>query len=164
MPQVTIRSHGLSIEVPHGASILEALRRSRIRLETPCNGAGTCGKCKIQLDEEARPNIRMVTNRNLTVEDEREGWILLCSSLVENDVALDLPGLFERGLRILEHGLAIDLPLAPWIGKRFSPEREVTEVWAGPDKLGEDPGDTTEAHLWRGGGYWTPRWSSRSSI
>jgi uncharacterized 2Fe-2S/4Fe-4S cluster protein (DUF4445 family) len=69
--------------------------------------------------------------------------VLLCSTLIEGDISLDLPGGGERGLRILEHGLSLDLPLAPWIAKRHRPERDITEVWSGPVLLGEEDGDTT---------------------
>ena len=52
MAQVYFRSHDIRIEVEPGTSLLDAARRGRIRLEAPCNGAGTCGKCKVRLDDE----------------------------------------------------------------------------------------------------------------
>jgi uncharacterized 2Fe-2S/4Fe-4S cluster protein (DUF4445 family) len=143
MPRVEFRSHEVSIDLPEGASLLDAVRRARIRLEAPCNGGGTCGKCKVRLDDSARHQARVVGNRNLTAEDERNGWVLLCSTLIEGDIILDLPGATERGLKILEQGQAIDLPLAPWIGKRHLADRDVTEVLSGPTVLGEETGDTT---------------------
>ena len=68
---------------------------------------------------------------------------MLCSTLVEGDITLDLPGASEHGLQILEHGQRIDLPLQPWIGKRLGPERYATEVYSGAGLLGREPGDTT---------------------
>jgi len=144
MPVVRFRSHDLSVEVPLGASLLDAARRARVRLEVPCNGAGTCGKCKVQLDQEARNAADLVGTRNLSAEDVSDGWALLCSTLVQGDLALDLPGGGERGLRILEHGRRLDLPLAPWITKRYVVERKLTEVWGGATLLAEEPGDTSD--------------------
>lgn len=142
MPVVSFRSHDVSIDVPAGSSLLDAARRARIRLEAPCNGGGTCGKCKVRLDDDAREQARVAGTRNLSTEEVDDGWVLLCSTLVDSDIALDLPGNAERGLRILEHGQRADLPLAPWINKVFQPDRKVTEVWAGPTLLAEEEGDT----------------------
>jgi uncharacterized 2Fe-2S/4Fe-4S cluster protein (DUF4445 family) len=143
MAQVHFRSHDLRIDVETGSSLLDAARRGRIRLDAPCNGAGTCGKCKVRLDEAARDQARIVENGKLSDEDRRDGWVLLCTTLIEGDLALDLPVGAEHGLKILEHGQQIDLPLAPWIGKRWQPERAITQVLSGPDAIAEEPGDTT---------------------
>ena len=143
MAQVHFRSHDLRIDVENGSSLLDAARRGRIRLDAPCNGAGTCGKCKVRLDEHARGNARIVGGNKLTDADARDGWVLLCTTLVEGDLALDLPVGAERGLQILEHGQQIDLPLEPWIAKRHRAERNITEVRSGLTVLAEETGDTT---------------------
>jgi uncharacterized 2Fe-2S/4Fe-4S cluster protein (DUF4445 family) len=142
MPRVHFRSHDVTIEIAAGSSLLDAARRARIRLEAPCNGAGTCGKCKAQLDDPALSQVRVVGNRNLSADDERDGWVLLCSTLIEGDVSLDLAGHHERGLRILEHGQRVDLPLSPWINKRYETERDVTEILGGETILSEEAGDS----------------------
>jgi uncharacterized 2Fe-2S/4Fe-4S cluster protein (DUF4445 family) len=143
MAQVHFRLHDVRSDVENGSSLLDAARRGRIRLDAPCNGAGTCGKCKVRLDEDARSHARIVGSSKLTDADARDGWVLLCTTLVEGDLALDLPVGAEHGLRILDHGQKIDLPLAPWIGKRRRPDRNVTEVLSGPTALAEEAGDTT---------------------
>lgn len=142
MHQVNFRSHGITIGVETGSSLLDAARRARIRLEAPCNGGGTCGKCKVLLDEAARHQARIVGNRNLSPEEQQDGWALLCSTLVEGDLAIDLPSGGDPGLRILEDGLRLDQPLAPWVSKCYAPDREVTQVFSGKRLLAEEPGDT----------------------
>jgi ferredoxin len=37
-----------TLKVESGVSILEAARRAGVNIETPCNGLGTCGKCKVE--------------------------------------------------------------------------------------------------------------------
>lgn len=143
MPLVRFRSHDVEIDVPAGSSLLDAVRRAHIRLEAPCNGGGTCGKCKLLLDADARRQARVLGSRNLTQDEAAAGWVLLCSTLVEGDLALDLPGQAERGLRILEQGRRADLPVAPWTVKRHIPERRITEVWSGAVLLAEEEGDTS---------------------
>ncbi len=62
-------------------------------METPCNGGGTCGKCKVRLDDETRSQrVRRVETKVLTAEEIADGWATLCSTLVDGDIALDLPG------------------------------------------------------------------------
>lgn len=143
MPRVTFRSHHVEVEVPAGASLLDAARQARIRLGSPCNGGGTCGKCKMRIDAEARSHVRVVGSRNLNADELTAGWVLLCSTLIEGDVELDLPATAELGLRILEQGRRADLPLAPWISKVHLADRNVTQVWAGPELLDEEDGDTS---------------------
>ncbi|PPQ38705.1 Uncharacterized 2Fe-2 and 4Fe-4S clusters-containing protein, contains DUF4445 domain [Rhodoblastus acidophilus] len=143
MAQVHFRSHDISVEVEQGASLLDAARRGRIRLDAPCNGAGTCGKCKVRLDDAARDAAHVVDSAKLSEAERREGFVLLCTTLVDGDLALDLPVGAEHGLKILEDGQQIDLPLSPWIAKRHSPERDVTELLAGGQAIAEERGDTT---------------------
>jgi uncharacterized 2Fe-2S/4Fe-4S cluster protein (DUF4445 family) len=142
MPQVHFRSHDAHVEIPAGSSLLDAVRRAHIRLDAPCNGHGTCGKCKARLDETAREQVRVVGNRNLSAEEEQNGWVLLCSTLIEGDVTLDLAGNNERGLRILETGQSADLPLAPWISKRYLPGLDVTEILGGETVLAKEAGNS----------------------
>jgi uncharacterized 2Fe-2S/4Fe-4S cluster protein (DUF4445 family) len=142
MPKVSFRSVGIDVDVPVGSSLLDAARRARVRLEAPCNGAGTCGKCRVRLDDEAQLASRVVSGNKLSDEDVRDGWALLCCTLVESDIALDLPGGGERGLRILEDGRRPETPLAPRLRKRYVAERKRTEVFAGETLLGDEPGDT----------------------
>lgn len=147
MPQVHFRSHDIQIEVRKDSSLLDAARRARIRLESPCNGGGSCGKCRVRLDEAARSQVRIVSSRNLSQEQTDHGWVLLCSTLIEGDLTLDLPGGGEQGLRILEQGTSAGLPLAPWITKRYVAERDITEIWAGPTLMAEEDGDSC-ARTW----------------
>ncbi|WP_295456132.1 ASKHA domain-containing protein [uncultured Thiodictyon sp.] len=147
MALVEFRPLGVSVDVPHGSSLLDAARRARVRLEAPCNGGGTCGKCRVRLDPASRPQARIIGRHELSAADLESGWILLCSTLVEGDLAVDLPGSSERGLRILEDGRSAELPLAPWVTKRYDPARHRTELSAGERLLGSEDGDTA-ARTW----------------
>ena len=142
MSEVHFQPHDVRIEVAVGTTLLEAARQARLRLEAPCNGAGTCGKCRVQLDEASRLQVRALENRRLSDEDRENGWALLCSTLVEGDLTVELPGAAESGLKILEDGLALDVSLDPWITKRYREESKVTEVLAGEILLQEEDGDT----------------------
>ncbi len=164
MPQVYFRSHDISVDVSSGALLLDAVRIARIRVETPCNGGGTCGKCKLRLDEETLLRVRRVENKVLTAEEEADGWATLCSTLIDGDIALDLPGASERGLRILEEGQRLDLPLVPWIEKRFQRESYATESMAAPSFLARMQATRRLALTASRSISAPPRWWRRSSI
>jgi uncharacterized 2Fe-2S/4Fe-4S cluster protein (DUF4445 family) len=143
MPVVSFSPSGASAEIPAGGTLLDAARLARVRLEAPCNGVGTCGKCRVRLDEASRSRARVVATRNLSAEDVADGFVLLCSTLAEGDLEVTVPGSVERGLRILEDGVRLDLPLNPTLRKRFDPARRVSVVSAGERVLAEEAGDTT---------------------
>ena len=155
MALIEFRPLGVSVEVPHGSSLLDAARRARVRLEAPCNGGGTCGKCRVRLDPASRPRARIIGRHELSAADLESGWILLCNTLVEGDLTVDLPGGSERGLRILEDGRSAELPLAPWLTKRYDPTWRRTDLVGGGRLLGSEDGDTaarswglTQTHAW----------------
>nr|WP_294501774.1 ASKHA domain-containing protein [uncultured Rhodopila sp.] len=143
MPIVTFSPSGASAEIPAGGTLLDAARLARVRLEAPCNGVGTCGKCRVRLDEASRARARIVATRNLSAEQVADGFVLLCSTLADGDLEVTVPGSGERGLRILEDGVRLDLPLNPTLRKRFDAERRCTVVSAGERVLAEEGGDTT---------------------
>jgi len=45
MAMVHFFSDNIVIEVKEGTTILEAARIAGVIIESPCGGAGTCGKC-----------------------------------------------------------------------------------------------------------------------
>ena len=143
MPVVTFAPSGASAEIPAGGSLLDAARLARVRLEAPCNGVGTCGNCRVRLDAAGQANARVVATRNLSAEQVAQGFVLLCSTLAEGDLEVTVPGAGERGLRILEDGLRLDLPVQPAIRKQFDAERRCTIVSSGDRLLGEEGGDST---------------------
>ena len=51
MPIVNFVNENKSIEVKNGTSLARAARNVGIYLETPCNGAGSCGKCKVKVND-----------------------------------------------------------------------------------------------------------------
>jgi uncharacterized 2Fe-2S/4Fe-4S cluster protein (DUF4445 family) len=107
MPIVTFSPSGASAEIPAGGTLLDAARLARVRLEAPCNGVGTCGKCQVRLDAPSLAQARIVATRNLSAEQVADGFVLLCSTLAEGDLEVTVPGSGERGLRILEDGVRL---------------------------------------------------------
>lgn len=47
MIKITLLLDKKNITVNKGTTILQALERSEINIDTPCGGKGICGKCKV---------------------------------------------------------------------------------------------------------------------
>lgn len=142
MARVEFLPAGVAVEVPEGTSLLEAARRAKVRVESPCNGAGTCGKCTVKV-VDGLERLRLVPREPATARERSDGRVQLCTSLVRGDVRVELPGDAGAGLRILTDGVGVALPLAPWIRKRHDPAGGRTLVQAGDATIAEEPGDTS---------------------
>ena len=83
MPTIHIPAHKREISVPTGTVLLEPLKQNGIYHDAPCGGNGTCGKCKV-----------LVNNAE----------VLACQTRVDHDISVVLPQ--TTGLQILR--LSID--------------------------------------------------------
>ena len=89
------------IKVDASKSILEASTALGIYLASVCNGLGTCGKCKVIVEEgevEAKKT-------NLLTEEERKGnYYLACLTYPRSDLKVIIPNESRLGKhQILEH-------------------------------------------------------------
>ena len=51
MVKITYKNKSIEIKVEQNTSILDMIRKSGFYIETPCNGNGSCGKCKVKVKE-----------------------------------------------------------------------------------------------------------------
>jgi len=102
---------------PHAdANILERLRAAGILLESPCNGKGLCGKCKVRiLNGEVSP----LTEREracLSGEEIEADVRLACLTVPKGPVEIDPLGLLgEAPGKVLGGGKLPDIPFAPMV-------------------------------------------------
>lgn len=73
--KVTFKNKDLKIEVEKNTSLLEIIRMAGLYIETPCNGNGSCGKCKVKVKERGS---------NEYIEK------LACTTKVTRDIEIDL--------------------------------------------------------------------------
>lgn len=67
MYTVTFLPKGISVEVDTGSTVLQAQIAARLHPDAPCGGNGTCGKCRVQIEEETVLSCQTVVDRDLTV-------------------------------------------------------------------------------------------------
>jgi len=133
-----------SISVKRGSTILEAARLAGVLIESPCNGAVVCSKCMVRLGSDSLRHIVRRGVHQLAADEERSGLVLSCEAEVTGDISvevLDGPGAEE--LKIISHGHAIDVALAPLISKVYQSEQDRTHVLRGAEIMAVEKGDTS---------------------
>jgi uncharacterized 2Fe-2S/4Fe-4S cluster protein (DUF4445 family) len=135
--------HGIAVPVVAGSRLIDAARAAGIRMETPCDGAGTCGKCKAKVGRDALQCLSGDAHRSLTQAERDAGWVLACQTTVHGDLHVEMDAFDSDGLQILSEGQKLAVELAPWVRKSYAAEAETTQVLAGDVLLATESGDTT---------------------
>ena len=74
----------LQVKVQQGENLLHALRTAGVNIDAPCNGNGTCGKCRVKLvDGSVRQKSMFKSKEN--------GTVLACSCAVVEPVTIYVP-------------------------------------------------------------------------
>lgn len=144
MPVITFKNQNKSIEVEKGVTLLEAARKAEVLVEAPCNGMGTCGKCKVNIGAGNLGKIAYQDNLKKVSEEElAQGYVLACQSEVLEDVTVEIESTRKQNesLKILNDGVTFQYDIAPYITKKFDGTK--TEIYGGDTLLGTEDGDTT---------------------
>jgi len=88
--QVTFQPHGRTVYALKGAKVLEAAGLAALTIDTPCGGAGTCGKCRVQFTSGA-PEPTDIEQQLLNKADLKAGWRLACQSAVLAECVVFVP-------------------------------------------------------------------------
>jgi uncharacterized 2Fe-2S/4Fe-4S cluster protein (DUF4445 family) len=125
MPIVNFINQNLKAEVTDGTPLVAAARAAGVAIETPCNGAGTCGKCKVRIAGSQQEVLACQTTVNGDLD------ILFSEKTAEN-----------RDMRIISSGHTFDYEVKPYITKKFN--KNETKIFGGKTLLGTEDGDTTD--------------------
>jgi uncharacterized 2Fe-2S/4Fe-4S cluster protein (DUF4445 family) len=82
----------------HGDSLLETAKSAGIALNVPCGGKGTCGKCRVKIQESPVPleegafcTIESGHSKSISQAEFESGWRLACTSYVGADLVVFVP-------------------------------------------------------------------------
>ena len=78
----------VSVSVPTGTLLVEAIHQAGIDVSQPCGGQGRCGRCAVQVIEGS---IRRRSTLRLSPEDVEHGYALACQSAVEGELTVYVP-------------------------------------------------------------------------
>ena len=116
-----------SARVKVGDDLLSAARQAGVMLESPCNGNGTCGKCKVKI-------------RSSFAEDE---IVLACHTKVDQDVVVEIIERHDSGnLQIKQDGLVSSGEIDSMITKQYISQKNVTNVYRKTELIGAEQGNT----------------------
>ncbi|MFO7803216.1 MAG: 2Fe-2S iron-sulfur cluster-binding protein [Desulfovermiculus sp.] len=80
---------GLNVQAVKGLTVGQALQESGIHVESPCDGNGVCGRCKIRVHPaQAAPE---TPHANISPQEAEEGVRLACQAVPEQDLEVFLP-------------------------------------------------------------------------
>jgi len=78
------------IKVNKGTTILEALEKAEMNINTPCGGKGICGKCKVLVKKGI--NVAAPIEEELLLEEEiKKGFRLACQAKLFKDTVIEIP-------------------------------------------------------------------------
>jgi len=83
---------GKSVDALSGTSILEAARLAGINLTATCGGKGSCGQCRVVINEGGTSPVKNNEKKAISQEDINCGYRLACSTFPESDIKVNIPG------------------------------------------------------------------------
>jgi uncharacterized 2Fe-2S/4Fe-4S cluster protein (DUF4445 family) len=109
--RLTVFPIGRTIAAKAGGSLLDAVRQAGIEMNSPCNGHGLCGKCKVRITN-APPPVE-APHPHLESDEIAAGLRLACEVDVRDGMAVVLPEDHTLDTRILEGERIHQSRLAP---------------------------------------------------
>lgn len=107
MKKVKLYGTGQVFQVERGLSLLDGLLKNGYFVDNPCNGKGTCGKCKIRLRAGSLGDISPSEKRFLSDKEEKDGVRLACFSTEWDQVEVEIIQ-EERKAKVLTKGYMPD--------------------------------------------------------
>ncbi len=144
MPEVLFVNENKTVFVKSGATLLQAARLAGVMIESPCNAMGTCGKCRVRVENEFQYATDAGSSRHqLSPAEEAAGYVLACQTKIYGNLRVFSQDTAQsnRTLKILSDGQSFSYKIAPYIAKRFDGKKTV--VYGGGEPLGEEEGDTS---------------------
>lgn len=83
------------VKIKDGETLFQGLREHGILLPSPCGGRGSCGKCKVQIQEED-VEITVEDRKKLSEEEIRSGYRLACMCEAKKDFTVVMPDFTEE--------------------------------------------------------------------
>jgi len=91
--RVTFQPSGRRMQAKRGTLIMQAAREAGVGIESVCGGKGTCGKCKVVVEdgEETLSEATAAEMKLLTEDELAQGYRLACQARAIEDLAVMIP-------------------------------------------------------------------------
>ncbi len=118
---ITFQPTGRRFQVAESETLFEAAIEAGVEVDTVCGGNGSCGKCKVRI-EEAPPAAGPLDYLLLSGGEIAGGYRLSCQLAADRDMVVDVPETGDLATaRILHQGVSRQVPLQPNLRKLFVP-------------------------------------------
>ncbi|MBN1351873.1 DUF4445 domain-containing protein [candidate division KSB1 bacterium] len=85
---VTFLPFDISIDVPAGTSVLDAIKKAQLPIKATCGGKGTCGECLIRI---ISGSYRPRPGTKLSQQVISRGYSLACNTQINDHLTIELP-------------------------------------------------------------------------
>jgi uncharacterized 2Fe-2S/4Fe-4S cluster protein (DUF4445 family) len=117
VPTITVDPSGEALEYASGQTLLDILLGNDVAVDNPCNGKGTCGKCRVKVLSGDLPPVADNETHLLSAKELEGGIRLAC--MVNPTGDLRVRSLHrERKHEVLTTGIMPDFAYAPDVEKR----------------------------------------------
>jgi len=101
---IHIRNKGVYLQASEGENLYSLLCRHGIYLQSFCGGKGTCGKCRVKINDKIRPACQTFIHEDMTPEivAPRERLHSMAGFMTRKKVKID-PGVFKRYLYLASY-------------------------------------------------------------
>ncbi len=118
MPKIFIKQLGKHFEYVPKKNLLQLLLENDIFVDNPCNGNGSCGKCKVRVLEGNLPQLSQGERKLLKEDEINAGIRLSCFLVPEEDITIEILQK-ERKHKILTTGYVPEFEFKPAICKKI---------------------------------------------
>jgi ferredoxin len=88
---IAVEPQGVNISASEDESLLEALEKAGIEIESSCGGVGTCGECVIKVLEGETSEPTLEEEDFLSPEMLESGERLACQTFPLSDLVIQIP-------------------------------------------------------------------------
>jgi len=96
--RVDFQPFEVSVEVPSGTSLLDAVKIADLPLKTTCGGKGTCGDCVVQIISGTYQSTQSAA---LSDKLASQGFCLACQTKVTDNITAQLPQFRELAIKVI---------------------------------------------------------------
>ena len=86
-----------------GSTILEAAKAANVAIDAPCNGNGSCGKCRVKL---VSGDVTGMQTGHISDADYAAGWRLGCATKPAGDITVlvpDIASAYQSRMKTADH-------------------------------------------------------------
>lgn len=143
MIRILFKNQGVTCSVPEGETILAAARSAGVVIESPCDGMGTCGKCRVSIENIGEAAVERGAGRcRLGAPESAACYVLACQTRVFGDITVVTESTESQNktLKIVSDGCSFEYGIKRAVNKVF--DGRETAVYYNDSPVGSEPGNT----------------------